>query len=408
VRRLKMGEAGYARVLENFSLETTEKKFTSFYERKFEHFPEILMARIGIDATSISGKGVERFQKDLVESLARLNSNHEYYVFLKEGRRFMPFVTEPNWHFITISKWKSFLWEQIGIPYWIQRLRLDLFHVTTDRLPYIGKGRFVLQLFEIPNHRVGLARRAKSGYPLYSRVSNFLNLSFFPHSLNCATRILVSSGNTKKELMATYRVDPKKIHVIPLSHETVFMPANDPRSILEIREKFEAPTGYILHFSTQDPRENTEAVLAALPQAKVRIGRGIKLLIIGCEKYQEADVVCRGYLDGRELIRAYQGALVYVDPSLYEGFALQVLEAMACGVPVIASSRSSIPEIVGDAGILIDPENPAALAEAIVRVLTDDNLRNEMCQKGLERAKQFSWEKVARETLLNYQEILNQ
>jgi len=369
------------------------------------------MARIGIDATSVSthGKGVSRYQRNIVQSLSRLESNHEYYVFLNEAYRISPFVQEPNWHFVSVKIWKEILWEQIEIPRWIRRLALDLFHVTTDRIPYFSKGPFLLQLFEVPDHRVRFVQKAPSRYSLYKRMAEVSRLVFFPSSVGRAARILVSSKNTQKELTDKYHMDPQKMRVVPLSHETTFRPETDSRTVSETRKNLGAPAGYILHFSTQDPRENTEAVLAAFEKAKNQIERNIKLLIIGIEeKKKRKDVIYKGYLDERELVRIYQAALAYVDPSFYEGFALQILEAIACGVPVVASRRSSIPELVGDAGILIDPEDAEAIAHAMTRILMDDNLWREIRQKGLERAKLFSWEKTARQTLSAYEEILNE
>lgn len=367
------------------------------------------MARIGIDGTAISsrGKGVSRYQKNIIRSLSQLPSNDEYHVFLRESSLVEPFVKQPNWNFQQVPVQQSLIWEQAGIPQWIKRLKLDLFHSTSDRLPCFGEGRFVLQLFEIPNHRIQRARNAR-GYSLYQRMADFAALTLFPHTLNRADRILVSSKNTERELMENYQVDPSKIRVVQLSHETSFKPDPDPSSVRRIRAGFGAPLGYVLHFSTQDARENTEAVLDAFNQIRAKLDQEIKLLVIGRTDGKKVHgVIYQPYLEEDELIQAYQGALVYVDPSLYEGFALQVLEAMACGTPVVASHRSAIPEVAGEAGILIDPESPETIAEALVRVLTDENLQSRMREKGLKQAREYSWEKTARQTVSAYKEVLN-
>ena len=367
------------------------------------------MARIGIEATSIfpKGKGVSRYQRNIIRSLSQLPSNDEYHVFLRQGPQIEPWIKQSNWYFHNVPGGPSLIWEQVGIPQWIKRLKLGLFHSTSDRLPCFGKGRFVLQLFEIPDHRIRKAGSA-AGYSPYQRMADLTALTLFPHTLNRADRILVSSRNTERELMENYRVDPSKIRIVPLSHEVSFKPDPDPKSIRRIREKFGAPLGYILHFSTQDARENTEAVLNAFNQIREKLDPGVRLLVIGrTDLKNRPGVICQPYLEETELIQAYQGALVYVDASLYEGFALQVLEAMACGTPVIASNRSAIPEVVGEAGILIDPENPKAIAEALIRVLNDEGLRLRMRERGLKQAQEYSWEKTARQTASAYKEVLN-
>lgn len=376
------------------------------------------MARIGIDATAISptGKGVARYQKNIVHALAQLESQYEYFVFFNQAYSFPPFVIENSrWHFIPVRIWKTVFWEQVDVPRWINRLGLDLFHTTADRLSYFGGSRFMLTLFEVPDERIRLLRQAKMEYSIYHWLSDFSILTFFPRSLKRAEKIIVSSQNTQRELIHRYTVDSQKIRVIALSHESVFKPS---QNVLAIREELGIPAGYILHFSTRDPRENTIAVLKAFQLAKDKLKKGIKLLIIGSlgtqlkktidDNHMQEDVICRGYLDEDELVKTYQGALLYLDPSLYEGFAFQVLEAMACGIPVVTSKDTSTSELVGEAGVLLDPQDVSALAQRMVQILTDENLWNQMRARGLARAEAFSWEKTARETLNIYNEILNE
>ncbi len=380
------------------------------------------MARIGIDATAISpaGKGVSRYQKNIVQALSQLASNHEYFVFLNQAFSiFKPWTENNRWHFIPVRIWKAIFWEQIDVPRWVNRLHLDIFHTTADRLPYIGGSRFLLTLFEVPDKRIRLARQARTGYTLYDWLSDFSISVFLPHSLKRASRVLVSSKNTELELIGRYSVDPEKIRSVSLSHEAIFKPSPDSQSRSALCEKLGIPSGYILHFSTQDPRENTVTVLKAFRQMKDKLkGNGdIKLLIVGStgaelkklidQNHRQGDVICRGYVDEAELVEIYQGALLYVDPSFYEGFALQVLEAMASGVPILTSNNTSASEIVGEAGILLDPEDVEKWTEGMIRVLTHEDLRSQMRQKGLARAEAFNWSKTARETLCAYEEILN-
>jgi len=162
-------------------------------------------------------------------------------------------------------------------------------------------------------------------------------------------------------------------------------------------------SGCVFHLSSSDPRDNTETVLAALalvPGAELVVGGGLG----GREAFLEREaerlslagrVRFTGRLPDDELVELYRGAAVYVDASLYEGFGYQVLEAMACGAPVVASTATSIPEVVGDAGLLADPRSPTAIAEQVTRILEDDALAADLRGRGLARASDFSWERTA-------------
>ncbi len=179
------------------------------------------------------------------------------------------------------------------------------------------------------------------------------------------------------------------------------------------------PGGYVLHISSRDPRDNNYAVIRDYPREqralripqKLIIGGSIDLKESGLEKLIGElnlgnNIIFTGRLPEKELVALYQAADLFIDPSFYEGFGLQVVEAMSCGVPVITSNLTSLPEIVGDAGILVDPTDINGLASALARVLTDAQLRSSMRQKSLQRAKFFSWDKTARETLAIYDELL--
>ena len=156
------------------------------------------MGRIGIDGTAISqnGKGVSRYQRNIIRSLSQLESEHEYFVFLNKACGIEPFVENVRWHFVQVPIWNALFWEQIQIPQWINQLKLDLFHTTADRLPCLGRGRFLLELFEIPDQRIHFARKVENQYSFCSRMADQTHLAFFPHSLKRARRILVSSVST--------------------------------------------------------------------------------------------------------------------------------------------------------------------------------------------------------------------
>lgn len=379
------------------------------------------MATIGLDATylSVYGKGVSRYQYNLIKSLSRLDKKNCYYVFLNKENILPDLPEQENFHYVRIYIPKRIIWDQFQVPMAAVKYKLDIYHSLIDTLPVIGKVKFVLGVFEIPDYRIELAHQ--SGHnSLYARLSQGYNKLFFRSSLKKANVIITSSNSTKKDLMQRYNVGEGKIWVLYHAPDEQFCAANDEKDLLNTRKKYNAEAGYILHISSLDPRDNTPVVIRAYHKAlceskvsqKLIIGgdvgserRGLEKLIT--ELNLKDSVIFTGRLSEKELVALYHAADLFIEPSLYEGFGFQVVEAMACGIPVITSNVTALPEVVGDAGILVSPSDIEGLASALVRVLTDSGLRESMRQKSLERAKFFSWDRVAKETLAIYNELLS-
>ena len=207
------------------------------------------------------------------------------------------------------------------------------------------------------------------------------------------------------------------VTVIPLAAPTHFGPVNDEKELKRVRHTYGIGTDYILSVGSIQPRKN----LARLIAAYARLRRGLpegkhpQLVLVGkCAwLYDETlrtiedlgvtdSVILTGYVPEADLPALYTGALCFVYPSYFEGFGLPPLEAMKCGAPVIAGNRTSLPEVVGDAGLLVDPFNIDAIASAIEKLITDSNFRSELRVKGLERARIFNWRETARQTLEVY------
>jgi glycosyltransferase involved in cell wall biosynthesis len=250
----------------------------------------------------------------------------------------------------------------------------------------------------------------------YSKRFSRAHSRIFPKQLSFVDRIIVDSQSTRNDLIEHLRVPSEKIITIPLSVDEQFRPLKHRDDI----KKHQINSNYILFVGCVRPHKNITTLIQAFYKLKKR---GIKhILVIAGEKYphyNEVDitieklglrkeVILTGHFPERNLPILYNAADLFVFPSLYEGFGLPPLEAMACGCPVITSNTSSLPEVVGDAGIMINPNNVDALADAMYRVLTNKGLRQDMIKKGLKRAKMFSWEKTAKETLRVYEEVYDE
>jgi glycosyltransferase involved in cell wall biosynthesis len=219
--------------------------------------------------------------------------------------------------------------------------------------------------------------------------------------------------NQKNDLVHRLGAKPEKIHVIYQGYDdSVFKPETQPQKIQSTMRKFNIPNKYILYVGTWHTNKNIPRLIEAFAFLKKERRLPHKLVIVGKKAFgHEAvtnavdkfavhdDVIIAGYVRQEELPLLMHGADVFVFPSLHEGFGIPPLEAMACGTPVITSNASSLPEVVGDAAVLVNPYDINEIAEAIDRVLSDGKLREELRRKGLERAKSFSWHKTAQEIL---------
>lgn len=233
-----------------------------------------------------------------------------------------------------------------------------------------------------------------------------------------ADHIIAVSDSTKRDTVRLLGVPEEKISVIYEAAHPLFTPITSDEPLTRVRARYDLPSDFILFVSTVEPRKNLPTLLRAFRRLRDHYKLETTLAIAGQRGWlvEEVDAVVAelklgeavrflGGVPNEELVYLYNAAKLFVLPSFYEGFGLPPLEAMACGTPVIVSNVSSLPEVVGDAGILIAPEDVEGLTVAMWRVLTDENLRRELRAKGLERAQTFSWERAARETLSVYQKV---
>lgn len=234
-----------------------------------------------------------------------------------------------------------------------------------------------------------------------------------------AERIITISNSSKKDIIRLLHIPAEKIVVIPLAAGGLYRRIHDFESIKIFKEKYNLRREYILYVGTLEPRKNIINLLRAYSSLiKEHPDLEEQLVVVGkkgwlytgifkeVEELKLGDrVVFTGYVPDEDIVLFYNCARLFIYPSLYEGFGLPVLEAMACGTPVITSNRSSLPEVAGDAARLVDPENVEEIAQAMKEILSDDCLRSQMSKEGIGRARLFSWEKAAQETLKVYEEV---
>jgi len=279
----------------------------------------------------------------------------------------------------------------------------DLLFVPAHVLPIVHPRRSVVTIHDL-------------GYLYYPQAHRLLDRLYLDlstrYNARAATHLIADSSATERDLIERYGTNPDKITVIyPGYDNTVFQPTRDKEVIEAVKARHGIAGDYILFVGTLQPRKNLARLIEAFSNLQYPISN-IQLLISGKKGWLyeeifrrveelglEERVVFTDYVPEGDLPALLSGARLFVFPSLYEGFGMPVLEAMACGTPVVCSNTSSLPEVAGDAALLVDPLDVGELAAALARVLDDAELRAELIQRGFEQAKGFSWEKCARETL---------
>lgn len=295
-------------------------------------------------------------------------------------------------------------------PSCLRAFDADLYH-ETNYVPLPYKGKAIVTICDM-SYRL---------HPHHHPWHRPLYLRLFQNRMTRADRIITISHNSKQEIMDILKIPEERISVTYLGAAERFRPVEVQEEKQKVlRARYGLPEQYILYVGTIEPRKNLERLVKAFYQFhNENPVSNIKLVLAGglgwkyegifeqIKRLHLADrIICTGYVDEQDLPNLYNLALLFVYPSIYEGFGLPPLEAMSCGVPVISSNTSSIPEVVGDAGILVDPYSVNDLAKAMTMVVESSTLRETMASQGLQQASRFSWHQCALDTLKAYENCI--
>jgi glycosyltransferase involved in cell wall biosynthesis len=370
-----------------------------------------MQLKIGIDFTSAAREraGIGRYARELIRALARLDHGNRYVLFVPRDAHddLLRFEWPPNFsiHRAPLTeRYLAALWHRARLPLPIEGFigAVDVFYSPDFLLPPTRARRKIVTVHDLSYVRVPECFPA----PLL----NYLNHAV-PPSVARADLILADAASTQRDLADAYRVPLDKIKVLYSGVDARFRPDVSDESRVRVRA-ITRGRPYLLSVSTIQPRKNYTRLIQAF--AKIVNYQlsivNLQLVIAGSrgwmfdEVFQTVErlglndrVLFPDYVPDDDLPALYAGAMLFVYPSLYEGFGLPVAEAMACGAPVVSSNASSLPEVAGDAALYFDPRNVDAITDALRRALTDDALRADLRLRGLAQAKRFSWERAATE-----------
>jgi glycosyltransferase involved in cell wall biosynthesis len=375
------------------------------------------MARplIAFDATSAPAQpaGAGRYTISLVKALTRVDQGHDYVIYARQHS--LPALADlgPNATVVDagpLSRARRYAWEQTSLPLDLRRRGAKLLHSPHHTTPFFSPCSRVVTVhdvtfFLIPE-RYPWTRR------FYFQAETYL-------STKRARAILVPSHSAASDLRVVLHPPAGKVHVTYEGVDPAFRPV-DAEESARVCARYGLAPGYLFSLGTLEPGKNRSTLLRALRRLRDE-GRDLELAVAGQRGWGDEamdselgrlglreNVRLIGYVPDADLPALFSAASIFVFPSLHEGFGLPALEALACGTPVVTSNRSALPEVVGDAALVVDPENDEAIAASIARVLDEPDLAQLLRQTGQERAAAFTWEACAQATLTVYHELLGE
>jgi glycosyltransferase involved in cell wall biosynthesis len=376
--------------------------------------------RIGIEAQRlfrVHKHGMDIVALELIKQLQQLDQHNEYFIFVKPDKDNQVLPKTDNFHIVEVNGGPYPSWEQWALPRAAQKAGVQVLHCTSNTAPLRLAMPLVLTLHDII-YLEPLNLRQGSWY---QRAGNLYRRWNVPRVVSRCEHIFTVSEFERRRILAKLELPPAQVQVAYNSVGMQFRPTTDARELDGARQRLGLPETFIFFLANTDPKKNFRGVLQALALLKKQNQLTCKLVILDFEEAAllallaelgatdlRADIVLSGYISNAELPVLYSLAQLFLYPSLRESFGLPILEAMACGTPVITSTTSSMPEVAGDAALLIDPTQPAALAAAILRLQQDAAQRASLREKGLQRVRQFSWSETAQQILEVYKQVATQ
>jgi glycosyltransferase involved in cell wall biosynthesis len=366
--------------------------------------------RIGIMLRAIEEKfGIGVYTQNIVENLLASGSDHEFVLFYKEEKHLGKYGHYPNVEEQVLKVSSKLLWDQVIVPRAAKKARLDVLFHTKFTVPFFTKCKTVMVI------------HGASWFVHPELYANKLDLAYInvvmPLYCRKADAIISNSNLTTNDFVRILKVPPEKIKTSYFGINPIFRPVSDSSLLEVVKRKYNLPDRFILTVSRYDPRKNFATIFGAFQKCD-RSG-DLKLLAVGkdSEKYREEcgiigsgledDVIFPGYVEQEDLPAFYNLAELFIFPSVYEEFGIPMLEAMACGCPIVAANSGALPEITAGAAFLADPFDVDGMARGIDQVIKNPEFKKDLVERGFERAKDFDWAKATRETLEVLESVVN-
>jgi glycosyltransferase involved in cell wall biosynthesis len=368
--------------------------------------------RIGIEAQRIfrsKKHGMDIVALELIKALQAVDKENRYFIFVKKGDDKCLAETE-NFKIIEVPGITYADWEQFFLPIYARKCKLDILHCTSNTAPLGYSGKSVVTLHDV----IFLENKANSSnFSWYQNMGRIYRRSIVPASIKKANRIITVSEYEKNQILLKLMLNPGSVDVIYNAFGNHFNSGIETDAISKVLKRYNLPDHYIFYIGNTDPKKNIYNTIRAYRAYCIGSVDPLPLVIADIDevflarvlektntKSLRKNIVLTGYIFNPDLPAIYSGSDLFLYPSLRESFGIPLLEAMACSTPVITSNTSALPEIAGDAALLVDPANEKSIGNAMMTLLSDENLAKELVSNGLRRSKLFNWN-VSAINLLN-------
>jgi glycosyltransferase involved in cell wall biosynthesis len=381
--------------------------------------------KIGIEGQRLFRKkkhGMDMVALELIRNLQLIDTENEYFIFVKPDEDNTVLRETPNFKIIQLDGGSYPMWEQIALPKAAKKYGCEILHCTSNTAPIFSDIPLITILHDIIYMESSYYKILTGSATPYQKFGNAYRKLIVPWVVKKSDKIVTVSHFEKNRIAEFFGMkDDKRLTAIYNGVSTHFKPITDEAELKRVKEKYHLPDHYFFFLGNTDPKKNTIGTLKAfsdfLKQSKsdyklVMLDYDLneleKLVIEIGDKDLIKNIVLTGYVINTDLPAIYSLCTIFLYPSLRESFGIPMLEAMGCGVPVITSNTSSMPEVAGDAAHIINPYNPEEITQAIIKILGDKGYYDTLCKKGIERNKLFSWKNMAEQVLILYNEIKTQ
>jgi glycosyltransferase involved in cell wall biosynthesis len=378
--------------------------------------------KIGIEGQRIFRKkkhGMDMVALELIKNLQIIDKENEYFIFVKPDEDSSVLQETSNFKIIELNGGPYPTWEQIALPKAAKKYGCDVLHCTSNTAPFFTDIPLITILHDIIYMESSYFKILKSSASTYQKFGNIYRKLVVPRVVKKSKKVITVSHFEKNRIGEFFGIKgDERLDAIYNGVSEHFKHVTDKEVLKRVKEKYKLPEKYFFFLGNTDPKKNTKGTLKAFSDFLKQTGSNYKLVMLDYDKIELNKllveikdtnlidhIILTGYVINTDLPAIYSQCDIFLYPSLRESFGIPMLEAMSCNVPVIASNTSSMPEVSGDAAHIINPFNPEEITQGIIEILSNEVYRKSLCDKGLERSKQFSWSNMAKGYLSLYKLI---
>ena len=381
--------------------------------------------KIGIEGQRLfrtKKHGMDIVALELIRNLQEIDHENEYYIFVKKDEDVSALKETSNFKIITLDGGSYPVWEQFILPRAAKKYGCQVLHCTSNTAPLHCDIPLVTTLHDIIYLESSYLKILTGSATNYQKFGNVYRKLIVPRIVKNSQKIITVSNFEKNRIAEFFGMKgDDRLTAVYNGVSAHFKPISDRTELKRVKEKYHLPDQFFFFLGNTDPKKNTKGTLKAFSDFLKQTKSAYKLVMLDYDRgeleklldeigdKQLIDkIVLTGYVTNTDLPAIYSQSAIFLYPSLRESFGIPMLEAMACGIPVITSNTSSMPEVSGDAAHIVNPYHPEEITEGMIKVLSDKEYSENLCKKGLERSKLFSWKNMAEQVLELYNEINTQ